>query len=474
MKQKLISSLFFFSLLALSLTFTSCKDDDSEQLPDNGSTVEGLETNEETILRHLIRRWADANELQTGWQGKTYEATEGNAYDEKNTTVRSVCVRTLEGADEYAIDVLSPLGIDFEHPDGFTYNDTTVGSVAYKHTPDGGNVLATIDVNIKQMPGLRRLELIKEPPVNAGGTRYYSMGDIIKYKNAYYLCVSDHIYGEKSRWITFDGEHTKGTCNWMFTGRDSVYNDDMASAATVADWVVNFLLNDDNWNNAVAHWIRKLPGTKCTIVPATNSLRNELVKALMEDAKWITNAYEPSPHDNIYRVSGYYWDDWEGHDNRSIYAPVGWLLCDKMRWTNGGSYWVPYVRIVTNKEYFKYYYFQCETPSQYTLSPSHFKWANLRKEVKVTSLQIPGFEETKLVSVCTAAFYWTHKTISIMDQTIYPLLDFTKDWKNKPDYKVDDKDSWCSRNITSRELTFTDKGNALSGSEPIYIKLQQH
>ena len=61
-----------------------------------------------------------------------------------------------------------------------------------------------------------------------------------------------------------------------------------------------------------------------------------------------------------------------------------------------------------------------------------------------------------------------------MDQTIYPLLDFTKDWKNKPDYRVDDKDSWCSRNITSRELTFTDKGNALSGSEPIYIKLQQH
>ena len=37
---------------------------------------------------------------------------------------------------------------------------------------------------------------------------------------AYYLCVSDHIYGEKSRWITFDGEHTIGTCNWMFFGKE--------------------------------------------------------------------------------------------------------------------------------------------------------------------------------------------------------------------------------------------------------------
>ena len=474
MKQKLISSLFFFSLLALSLTFTSCKDDDSEQLPDNGSTVEGLETNEETILRHLIRRWADANELQTGWQGKTYEATEGNAYDEKNTTVRSVCVRTLEGADEYAIDVLSPLGIDFEHPNGFTYNDAAVGSVAYKHTPDGGNVLATIDVNIKQMPGLRRLELIKEPPVNAGGTRYYSMGDIIKYKNAYYLCVSDHIYGEKSRWITFDGEHTIGTCNWMFFGKDTVYNDDMASAATVGDWVVNFLLNDDNWNNTILHWIKKVPGKKCSIVPGTNKLRNELVQTLMSDDRWLTNIYDPCPFDDIYHIAGYLWSYVNGRSDHAVYAPVGWLLCDKMRWTNGGSYWVPYVRIVSDKDYYKYYYFQCETASQYTLSPSHFKWANIRRQVQVQSLQIPGFEEPKFVSICTAAIYWTHKTFPIMEVPTYPLVNFTTDWINNDFGVTFDADSWIRRNITSRELTFADKGNALSGSEPIYIKLQQH
>ena len=474
MKQKLISSLFFFSLLALSLTFTSCKDDDSEQLPDNGSTVEGLETNEETILRHLIRRWADANELQTGWQGKTYEATEGNAYDEKNTTVRSVCVRTLEGADEYAIDVLSPLGIDFEHPDGFTYNDAAVGSVAYKHTPDGGNVLATIDVNIKQMPGLRRLELIKEPPVNAGGTRYYNMGDIIKYKGAYYLCVSDHIYGEKSRWITFDGEHTIGTCNWMFFGKDTVYNDDMASAATVGDWVVNFLLNDDNWNNTILHWIKKVPGKKCSIVPGTNKLRNELVQTLMSDDRWLTNIYDPCPFDDIYHIAGYLWSYVNGRSDHAVYAPVGWLLCDKMRWTNGGSYWVPYVRIVSDKDYYKYYYFQCETASQYTLSPSHFKWANIRRQVQVQSLQIPGFEEPKFVSICTAAIYWTHKTFPIMEVPTYPLVNFTTDWINNDFGVTFDADSWIRRNITSRELTFADKGNALSGSEPIYIKLQQH
>ena len=472
MKQKLISSLFFFSLFALSLTFTSCKDDDSEQLPDNGSTVEGLETNEETILRHLIRRWADANELQTGWQGKTYEATEGVAYNEQNTSVRSVCVRTLEGADEYAVDVLSPLGIDYEHPDGFAYSDAAVGSVAYKHTPDGGNVLAAIDVSIKQLPGLRRLELIKEPPINAGGTRYYNMGDIIKYKNAHYLCVSDHIYGEKSRWISFDAEHTIGTCNWMFTGKDSVYNDDMASAATVADWIVNFLLNDDNWNNTVAHWIRKKPGTKCTVVPETNAQRNDLVNALMKPENWITDAYEPSPRDYYIQIPQFFWSELNGREDICMYAPVGFVLCDKMRWTNGGSYWVPYIRIVKDKDYYQYYYFECETPSQYTLSPSHFKWANIRKQKQIQSLQIPGFEEAKFVHVCTAAFYWTHKTFLIMEQTVYPLLNFTKDWKDKPNFQ--NQDVWTSRNITSRELTFTDKGNALSGSEPIYIKSQQH
>ena len=468
MKKNLIYSLLPGALaLGLIMGVASCKDDENDNEPTAGqSAVEGLESNEETILSHLIRHWTDINELSSGWQNATYEATEGIVYDETTPFVRSVCVGTLEGADAYAVDVLSPLGIDYEHPSGFSYSNTAVGSVTYMHSDDG-NVLATIDVNIRQLPNLHQLQLIKDAPVNAAGTPYYSLGDIVRYNGDYYICVNSHQYGQTARWITFDGDHTVGTCSWLFTGKDSVYSDNMASASTIADWITNILLDDEQWTLA-RDKMKYRAKDSCTVVPPTVDMRRDLIKTLMAENKWITDAYEVAPQDDVRRILGYFWGKLVGYNDRCVYAPVGYLLCDNMRWTNTGHYWVPYVKLVEDSEFYHYYYIECETPSQSTLSPSHFKWSVLRKQYPFQSYLLKEYEELQGVSVCTAAIYWTHKSVPVMDDTVYPLLNFTKNWKDIPNNH--DPITWCSRNITSREITFSDKGKMYKGFDVVYVK----
>lgn len=111
----------------------------------------------------------------------------------------------------------------------------------------------------------------------------------------------------------------------------------MASASTIADWITNILLDDTQWTLARNN-MKYRAKAECTVVPPTVDLRLDLVKTLLADDKWITDAYEPAPQDDIRRMLGYYWGNWENHENRCVYAPVGWMLCDKTRWTNTGHY----------------------------------------------------------------------------------------------------------------------------------------
>ena len=92
---------FYFLLMAalvcgLSLSVTSCKDDDKDNNGKGGEeqeTYEGLSTLENDQLADLVAAWTDASRDDlngTEWLNNTYEPTVGLALDESQPGIRSI------------------------------------------------------------------------------------------------------------------------------------------------------------------------------------------------------------------------------------------------------------------------------------------------------------------------------------------------------------------------------------------------
>ena len=176
---------FYFLLMAvlvccLSLSVTSCsKDDDNNNGGEEQETYEGLSTLENDQLADLVAAWTDAerDDLNgTAWLNNQYEPTIGLELDETQPGIRSIVASTVEGADSIAASMLSTLGIDYEKPAGFKYNNSQVGTIEYSHGE--GNTLGTISVKIRQIPVLQEIRLVKELGENAKAKKpYYKCGD---------------------------------------------------------------------------------------------------------------------------------------------------------------------------------------------------------------------------------------------------------------------------------------------------------
>ena len=126
MKRRLNLWLLAALLCGMSMSVTSCKDDDNNS---NGTdsegqeTYEGLSTLEDDHLADLIAAWTDTSRDMlngTSWRNSRYEPTVGLALDESQPGIRYVPVGTIDEADDYAASALGTLGIDYEHPEGFT------------------------------------------------------------------------------------------------------------------------------------------------------------------------------------------------------------------------------------------------------------------------------------------------------------------------------------------------------------------
>ena len=486
---------FYFLLLAalvcsLSLSVTSCKDDDSDNNGKGGEdqeTYEGLSTLENDQLADLVAAWTDANrdELNgTAWLNNTYEPTVGLALDESDPGVRSIEAGTIEEADSIAASMLSTLGIDYEKPAGFTYNNSQVGTVEYSHGE--GNTLGTISVKIRQIPVLQEIRLVKELGENAKAKKpYYKCGDIVKYKNRFYVCVSNHKYGQEARFITVNDQdtHTKGKFTWKGVGNDTVYNDDMAKAEVLGDWLENVVCNGTMWNSVVkrmtdtknANYIRQL-------VPEDEMIRASLVSTLISEQSYMPELLKTNPlaESNRQEVTSYIWRDNEEEDGFAMYAPVGFLLADKLRWTLVTDKWVPYIYLVKGEPLFnKVYDLELSTiPSQYK-DASHFKFKALNKFRITNNDQLIGkktFEDIDRTDaahngikedtyyVCVIGMHWTHTTFVVGFSEQTPLFNFCCDYLHHPrelirEFANRNPTDWRHRNITSRSFTFTDKGS---------------
>lgn len=467
---------FFWMLTAalvcgLSLTVTSCSDDDNDDnnnKPVSNETVIGGDiTDDEIVLATILGNWCDFDasaDLVHGIIDKTYEPTEGEQTDPANAFVRGVVVGNLEGADAYAQSTLGSLGFDINEAEGFQWSNPAIGTISYEH--GSGNELGIIRMQIKQIPHLTTLRLLANAEVNAGEEPYYSRGDIVKNTtdNCFYLCVSDHSYGQKSVWISFDSEaasvkdQNTNTSYWVGFGSDLYYNKPQASYTSLATWLANYVLNDNGYREV----INKLSGVGASdaevnqLVPSSTQLRKRLVEGLTYNARTaLFEAWETVGGEGDSRITNFDYTVLSEKKNQSqvrVYQPTGLLFGYSMRWSmKTVDHWQPYVLLVQENNIGEFRSTIKNIASQTTLSKSNFTWQELTDKPILASQEFSNAS----YRVCVAALHWTHNVFSLKENAsmlYYGLLDFTKE---KKDAAAND---WLRSNITSHEVTYKDAG----------------
>ncbi len=210
MKRLLNIALTVATVCCLSLAVTSCKDDDNDSNNGNGSSEQ---TDGE--LAAADRFWAVAANLVSpfdvtdDYADKTFEPTIGQPLN-GNDAVRVVNCGSAEVASLRFNDITGA-SID-EKTATYTYHDDAVGTLTYNKTDDGQS-LATVDVSIKQIPGLQRIVYKTQEQMGDNGsfkgTPYYSFGDVVKLtdngRDEYWVCVRPAIGPagkEDTHWIT--------------------------------------------------------------------------------------------------------------------------------------------------------------------------------------------------------------------------------------------------------------------------------
>ena len=497
-------------VLGLGIAITSCKDDDedkkkTEQGPD---TQTGMSELQDDQLRDLICQWCDVQKDElagNAWKNQTFEPTIGFVDDESTPFYRSLPVGTLEEADLYAVQALGTLGIDGNNPDGFSYSDDKVGTVSYRHSRES-NILGVIDVEVRQLPRMMRLYLTRQAGENASGTPYYHCSDVIKYKNRYYVCVSDHKYGEKARFVTFNdqSEHSTGTFGWYGQGDDVVYNDDMASPETILDWFNNifssrqsrdFLRMQLLENHLTEEQINQVvPATEDQTYGIFNYLTDEYYKPTDSRRSGAENHVTSFTWQVLKECEGDpYTADFDEKDERNIQkfliTPYSLFLTNRVRWrinfTSSWDQWVPYITLIKDSGFKEDKKILDNQACLTTLSPSHFALGDLGTVYMDEDLHKPNEANMALrgelskgtYHVVMLALYWQHDIF--LYQEVYPtrmLFDFTRDYSLKPGtiYQIENKGEykkaylyWPRRCVTSKEITFTDKGKAQSKYESV-------
>ena len=463
--------------VGLSLAVTSCKDDDKSD--NNGENMEQLEstggdlTMDEVQLSSLISNFSavQADELlaQSGWQQKTYDVDFGMVLDESRPTVRTVEVGTLEEADEEACALLDQLGIDFQSPAGFTFANAQVGTVSYQH--GGGtdaNTLAVINLDVKQLPGISQLRLVKTMPANAGDAPRYHLGDIIRKKGdqRLWLCVRQSSdVGGHAYFVSFWTDHPKDNCGWG-SENDYVYkaSKPMASQLTLGYWMALYLMNDDGYTRLTGKLEKKgVKGRIDDLIPSTQEIRAELIDSLRSGVGY--KVYR-EPLESAERMEWMKWDNTTKANGRII-APYGRLLCDKFRWASGlyHDYWVPCLNWIDSNINVAFEEALNGEPSQN--EGSHFKW-KMSPEWNFAARQMADDPILKKFRVVCTAVYWQHK---YYNNNQWAMFDFTKDWAEHPTQanQYAGKSKWLTRNITSSELVITDTGEALKGYDEVWV-----
>ena len=228
MKQKLNLWLLAALLCGMSLSVTSCKDDDnspSAEVDGPEAVTEEME-NFNNAAFAVLDELADTDEADSTFLAQTFEPSIGLP-DGGDESVRIVNTNSMElAAQRFA--QLADADIN-ESTQSYTWSNELMGTMTYQKSQDGKS-WATVDVDIRQVPHLRRI-IFREPgqaDENGAfsGRAYYRFGDVVsrevKNKNGstikeYWICVRPAFGLEKkedSHWVCLNALPDKNIYSW--------------------------------------------------------------------------------------------------------------------------------------------------------------------------------------------------------------------------------------------------------------------
>ena len=219
MKMKRFTWLLMAALVVgLSMSVTSCKDDDDDKNSEQrNEDADPLDTDEAETAWRWLNALTSAEKLDANWATKTYEPTVGVA-SENNANTRIVVVNSL---DEAKSKFASLSGVAVSELGGEkTVSQGGVGKLTWTPSKAGAQNLAEVKVDTKLIPHLQKIIYCTEDQVgeNGGlfgdtvtGTAYYRLGDVVKDKEGFYwVCVRpsfDQGNKGKSHWINLFNGH---------------------------------------------------------------------------------------------------------------------------------------------------------------------------------------------------------------------------------------------------------------------------
>jgi hypothetical protein len=217
-------------LCGLSLSVTSCKDDDKNSEQNESEQEQQAEEQEkkENTAFNVLDNLANLSNAPADYLTGTYEPTIGIT-DDADAGTRIINTNDMATAVLRFSDLIDE-NID-ENTQTYTWSDDRVGTLTYTKSTDGKS-WATVDVSIKQMPHLQKI--VYRSPEQSGdndkfvGTAYYRFGDVILKKNEdgnneYWICVRP-AFGpegkETSHWVTVSPLPDKNI--WTYTGSNGI------------------------------------------------------------------------------------------------------------------------------------------------------------------------------------------------------------------------------------------------------------
>ena len=199
-----------FMMMGLGMGVASCSDSDkNENKPGGGEDEPQVVNEQEELGWTLISQLTDEATAPAGWMDKTFEPTIGKAVDGDPYT-RVVATNDVEtAAARFAELAGNPAGFS-EIMTGYSYSLEGVGKLTYKRGSATEPYLAQVDVDLKQVPHLKKI--LYQTPEQQGnngsfdGAAYYRFGDVVKDgQGSYWVCVRPSFGPEgkgDSHWIS--------------------------------------------------------------------------------------------------------------------------------------------------------------------------------------------------------------------------------------------------------------------------------
>ena len=205
-------------LIAAALLAVSCS---KEYMEEQEAKKEAAQKEKVSNYWSVVGKLVSAEDRTDDYAGKTFEPVIG-IEDPSDPQTRIVSTNDLESARERFANLI---GVEVSKiGSSYTYKDSEVGTLVY--TEGGGNSLATVEVNIKEIPHLSKIRYAT--PEQKGengkfdGAAYYRFGDVISIqakdgRKEYWLCVRP-AFGkegkETTHWITVSPVGTANVLNY--------------------------------------------------------------------------------------------------------------------------------------------------------------------------------------------------------------------------------------------------------------------